>query len=197
MMICPLNCSHGQLWKRIDSTTGRIFCAKNVPDTSTSVNPQFTCISFDSKGENFVCTDMRGTLFLFKIKNNRYIRVKRIGKSVTALQYSNVPKSSNLLVGLSDKSIHYYGIGMNKNILNNIIDSQKHIATLKGHQYQINNFSFHPSGSTVLSCSKESVILWDLHSLKKLKTLSSRTVGLTQVILYFNNLIIGTFYSKW
>jgi WD40 repeat protein len=42
------------------------------------------------------------------------------------------------------------------------------------------NISVHPSLPLSLSCSGECVLVWDLDSFKKMKTLASKTIGLSQ-----------------
>jgi hypothetical protein len=70
----------------------------------------FDLVTFDENGENLACVDKRGNLFVFKLVLNKYSLVRRIGTTVTSLQFSKL-KNSELLVALKDNSIHCYNIG--------------------------------------------------------------------------------------
>ena len=51
-----------------------------------------------------------------------------------------------------------------------------------GHKYSITSISTNNASTVSLSCSRECVIIWDQDSFKKVKTLASKTVGLSQAL---------------
>eukprot|EP01135_Chromosphaera_perkinsii_P002279 Nk52_evm65s221 gene=Nk52_evmTU65s221 len=131
----------------------------------------FTSVSFDRKGESFCATDSSGCMYVFRLQQNRYSLVQRLGKYGTALAYS--PKRmSEIFVGTSDNSIRF-------------VDSEtcKLIGTLKGHRSNIHSISVHPSGGYILTCSHEASLLFDMENFTRKRTLNgAAVVGLSQAI---------------
>ncbi|KAL9658438.1 hypothetical protein ABK040_005982 [Willaertia magna] len=128
----------------------------------------FTCICFSSDGDHLACSDKKGNVYSFSFKQNRYHIVSRIGINVNCMGFSKIRKTE-LFIGLSNNTIHCYDV-----------ETNKRIATLKGHEFVVKSFSFHPNEPKWITCSKDRVLVWDSNQFKRIKTLSSKNASLSQ-----------------
>ena len=62
-------------------------------------------------------------------------------------------------------------------------ESAKLLGTLKGHRSHIHSISVHPSGGSILTCSQESSLLFDMQTFTRKRSLNGASVvGLSQAL---------------
>ncbi|KAJ1562885.1 TBC1 domain member 31 [Nowakowskiella sp. JEL0078] len=116
-------------------------------------------------------SDEIGNIFSIDLFKNKFWICVRSGISVTCMHFSN-SKQRELIVGLSDNSIHYYNIG-----------TGELIAKLPAyHSSPVSSISVHPTQSFAITTSFSEAILWDTVTWKRSRVLlGAESIGLRQV----------------
>ncbi|KAI9331208.1 hypothetical protein BDR26DRAFT_683408 [Obelidium mucronatum] len=107
--------------------------------------------TFESSFAFVICAvDQRGHLFCFDVCKNKFWLIARSGVSATCMAFNSV-RRREVIVGLSDNSIHCYNI-----------DSNQLVARLPAyHRSEPTAVSVHPNKPIAISNSRSESIIWD------------------------------------
>ncbi len=112
---------------------------------------KFTHLSFNRVGDRFLACDLHGTIYMFDLNYNRYMRLNRLGITCTALAY-NLKCKTEYLVACIDGTIKCFNT-----------ETKDLVGWMKGHEKPIVSLSVHPTnGDMVISFSADLAQLWDL-----------------------------------
>lgn len=121
----------------------------------------FTHLSFNRMGDRFLACDLHGTIYMFDLNYNRYMRLNRLGITCTALAF-NLKCKTEYLVAFIDGSIKCFNT-----------ETRNLVGWMKGHEKAIVSLSVHPTlGDMVISFSADSAQLWDLKTFECKQKLS-------------------------
>lgn len=141
----------------------------------------FTQVSFNRVGDRFLACDLHGTIYMFDLTYNRYMRLNRLGITCTALAY-NLKCKTEYLVASVDGAIKCFNT-----------ETRELVGWMKGHEKPIVSLSVHPTtGDMVISFSADLAQLWDLKTFEckqKLNIDAKKNVEICKVrryIEYFN-----------
>jgi WD40 repeat protein len=111
----------------------------------------FTQLSFNRLGDRFLACDLHGTIYMFDLNYNRYMRLNRLGITCTALAY-NLKCKTEYLVASVDGTIKCFNT-----------ETKNLVGWMKGHEKAIISLSVHPTtADMVISFSADLAQLWDL-----------------------------------
>ena len=129
--------------------------------------PLFTSLCFNNKSEKFVAVDEKGKIILVRCISLLPKRKHRLGITRLAefgpggIHVAFSPASENLvLCSYQDRTVRGFDC-----------ETGEDIATLKGHKQLIQKISFHPSGNSVATVSRDRLVLWDCATWEKKKIL--------------------------
>eukprot|EP00127_Corallochytrium_limacisporum_P001206 Clim_evm41s44 gene=Clim_evmTU41s44 len=113
-------------------------------------------VAFTSTETAMGTVDSRGTLFVWDLQRNRWKFAHRFGKPASALLAIN---PTTFVVGLQDGTMHLWSDG-------------KVPHTLRGHRAPVHSLELHTTGRFILSGSLDAAVIWNAHSMHRVKTLS-------------------------
>ncbi len=133
----------------------------------------FTHLSFNRSGDRFLACDLQGSIFMFDLTYNRFLRLNRLGITCTGLSY-NLKCKTEYLVACIDGTIKCFNT-----------ETKDLVGWMKGHEKPILGLSVHPTnGDMVLSFSCDLAQLWDLKTFEckqKLNINSKKNVEIVKI----------------
>ena len=132
----------------------------------------FTHLSFNRLGDRFIACDLHGSIYMFDLNYNRYMRLNRLGITCTALAF-NLKCKTEYLVACIDGTIKCFNT-----------ETRDLLGWMKGHEKPIISLSVHPVNDTVISFSVDLAQLWDLKTFEckqKLNINSKKNVEIIKV----------------
>ena len=78
----------------------------HVSAASQHSRTAFTTCAFDSSGNYLGAADSTGNVFLFNLKENRYVRLEKTGSAGTCAAFSRGTGRLTLFVGLKVRCVH-------------------------------------------------------------------------------------------
>ena len=88
-----LDHSGGRIWSKKPKVaiTGLLTVLQTPSSNVSSAvrSSEFTSVVFDSKADHLATTDSRGNVYVFSIKQNRYMRIDKAGAAGTVACFSN------------------------------------------------------------------------------------------------------------
>jgi WD40 repeat protein len=133
----------------------------------------FTHLSFNRAGDRFLACDLHGSIYMFDLNYNRYMRLNRLGITCTTLAY-NLKCKTEYLVACIDGTIKCFNT-----------ETRDLVGWMKGHEKPIISLSVHPTnGDTVISFSADLAQLWDLKTFEckqKLNINSKKNVEILKI----------------
>jgi WD40 repeat protein len=146
-------------------------CNKLSMNTNKQIN--FSQVSFNRTGDRFIACDLHGSIYMFDLTYNRFMRINRIGTTCTALAY-NLKCKTEYLVAAIDGTIKCFNC-----------ETRDLVGWMKGHEKPIISLSVHPTSSElVISFSADLAQLWDLKTFQckqKLNVNSNKNVEIVKV----------------
>ncbi|KAJ3027429.1 UNVERIFIED_CONTAM: TBC1 domain member 31 [Siphonaria sp. JEL0065] len=141
--------------------------------------------SFDSSFAFVVCAvDQRGHLFAFDVCKNKFWLVARSGVSATCMAFNSV-RRREVIIGLSDNSIHCYNI-----------DTNQLVARLPAyHRSEPVAISVHPNKPIAISNSRSESIIWDTEKWERKRVLMGAGPGVQQASFSYTGDSIVTAFN--
>lgn len=133
----------------------------------------FTHLSFNRTGDRFIACDLHGSIYMFDVNYNRFMRINRLGVTCTALAF-NLKCKTEYLVACIDGTIKCFNT-----------ETRDLVGWMKGHEKPIISLSVHPTNDMVISFSSDLAQLWDLKTFEckqKLNINSKKNVEIIRVI---------------
>ena len=139
----------------------------------TTKHISFTHLSFNRLGDRFLACDLHGSIYMFDLNYNRYMRLNRMGITCTAIAY-NLKCKTEYLVACIDGTVKCFNT-----------ETRDLVGWMKGHEKPILSLSVHPTqGDAVISFSADLAQLWDLKTFEckqKLSINAKRNVELVKI----------------
>ena len=110
----------------------------------------FVHLSFNRAGDRFIACDSQGSIYMFDLSYNRFIRIIRLGSTCTALAF-NLKCKTEFLVASVDGTLKCFNT-----------ETKDLVGWMKANDKSILGLSVHSSGEIFISYSSDSAQLWDL-----------------------------------
>jgi WD40 repeat protein len=120
----------------------------------------FTHVSFNRAGDRFIACDLHGSIYMFDLNYNRFMRLNRLGITCTALAF-NLKCKTEYLVACIDGTIKCFNA-----------ETRDLVGWMKGHEKAIISLSVHPTNDVVISFSTDLAQLWCLKTFQCKQKLS-------------------------
>lgn len=144
----------------------------------------FTHLSFNRAGDRFIACDLHGSIYMFDLNYNRFMRINRLGITCTALAF-NLKCKTEYLVACIDGTIKCFNS-----------ETRDLVGWIKGHESPIVSLSVHPNNDIVISFSTDLAQLWCLKTFQckqKLSISAKKNVEILRVRNFIFNLIVLSF----
>ena len=157
-----LSAGGGRLWIKAPqpAADGTIICARHISDEADldALRAERFChVAFAPSGDRFAAVDIRGAVFIFHLRANRFSLVHWAGKDVSAICF-RPGRDHDLILALASRTLRVIST-----------DTGDVKADLKAHRSIVTCVDPHPSGRYLVSCAGDGAILWDLKTYRRMR----------------------------